>query len=105
MIINLLWITVLVVFLIDLSGIVDSIKPVLWKWLYKGLPYNPEWRIKPWDCSLCSTWWLGIIYLLCTGLFTWFNLMLVGLLAFFTPVIKDLLIVVKELIIKVLNKI
>lgn len=105
MIINLLWITVLVVFLTDLSGGWDYILPVLWKLLYKGLPYNPNWRPKLLSCSLCQTWWLGIIYLLCTGLFTWFNLMLVGLLAFFTPVIKDILIVVKELIIKILNKV
>lgn len=102
--INLLCIQIIIVFIIDLSGVVDYIQPLVWKWLFPKLPYKESVVIKPWFCSLCMTWWSGILYILITG-FTWKLLLYVALLAYFTPVTKDLLIIIKELIIKLLNKI
>lgn len=101
--INLLCIQIILVFITDLSGVVDYIQPLVWKWLFPKIPYKGA-GFKILNCSLCQTWWTGILYILITG-FTWKLLLYVALLAYFTPVTKDLLIIIKELIIKLLNKI
>lgn len=101
--INLLCIQIILVFIIDLSGVIDHLSSLVWKWLNPGLPYK-GWMIPLVSCSLCSTWWAGIIYILITG-FTWKLLLYVALLAYFTPVTKDILIASKELLIKIINKI
>ena len=100
--INLLCIQIVLVFIIDLSGVMNHISQFVWKWLNPKLPYK-GWMIPLASCSLCSTWWTGIIYILITGA-SWSMLLYVALLAYFTPVTKDLLIVIKELLIKLLNK-
>ena len=104
MFIDLLFIAIIITFIIDLSGFIDSIKPIIWKILFPKIKYNPNWRIKPFDCSLCSTFWIGIIYLLFTS-FTLKGFLYVILLAWFTPTIKDLLIALKELFQKWIGKI
>ena len=40
-------------------GIIDEIKILIWKWLRKE-PYK-EYRLKPLDCSLCMSFWIGLI--------------------------------------------
>ena len=68
--INLTLITAIVVFIVDISGAVDSLKSGL-KWiLTKGKMKNSDYQLKPLDCSLCMTFWSGIIYLLITNNFT-----------------------------------
>ena len=68
--INLLLISAIVVFIVDISGAVDSLKSGLKRILTKGVMKDSDYSLKPIDCSLCMTFWSGIIYLLCTGNFT-----------------------------------
>ena len=68
-ILNLILIQIITVFIVDLSGIIDTLKKLLWKKFVKIGDYH-NLSIKPFDCSLCSTFWICIIYLLCTGNFT-----------------------------------
>lgn len=56
---NLLLLAVIVVFIVDISGIVDSMKEAMSRWLHVKVG-----RLKPFDCSLCMVWWCGLIYLL-----------------------------------------
>lgn len=69
-ILSLLLIQVIVVFIVDISGAIDSLKSGL-KWLLtKGKMNSSNYILKPFDCSLCMTWWCSLIYLLCVGKFT-----------------------------------
>ena len=53
----------IVVFIVDLSGFTDSWRGALQRWLHiKAL--GP---VKPFDCSLCMTWWTTLAYALITG--------------------------------------
>lgn len=48
---------------IDISGIMDSIKTLLARWL--NIRSNVRIiRIKPFDCSLCMTHWASLIYII-----------------------------------------
>lgn len=99
---QLIYITFIIVFCIDLSGAIPKLNKLVWGLLRPGIKYT-DWQIPLISCSLCVTWWTGIIYLLITG-FTWIGLLEVALLAYMTPVIGTLLIVIKDLLIKLLNK-
>ena len=102
-IINLILIQLILVFLIDLSGAMNSLKMVLSKWLTKGTIESTNYRIKPLDCSLCMTFWVGLIYLFAIHSLTLPLAGLVCLLAFLTPVASDALRLVKDLITKLIN--
>lgn len=100
---NLLLITITIVFCIDLSGGMDSLSHFVWKKLYPTVKYS-GWRIPLIGCSLCSSWWSGILYLLITGSFSWFLLAYVALLSYLTPVIGSTLILLKDSLIWLVNK-
>lgn len=99
--INLTLIAAIVVFIVDISGAVDSLKSGL-KWiLTKGKMKDSNYRLKPFDCSMCQIFWCGIIYLLVIGEFTLPYLGFVCLLACFTGVIKTSILLVEDILIKI----
>lgn len=62
--INVGMIVLIVSYIIEYSGIVLSIKKFIWKLLNgKQVPFQ-FFQLKPFDCSLCMTFWIVLIYLL-----------------------------------------
>ena len=102
-ILSLLFITVICVFIIDISGAVDSLKSAL-KWIStKGKMSGSDYRLKPIDCSLCTSFWAGLIYLLIVGKFTLFYIMVVCLLSCFSEIIKNSILLVEDIIAKIIQ--
>ena len=99
---KLLAITVIVVFIIDLAQFVEYLKRKLWKWL-ENKPYE-DYRLKPFDCSLCMSHHIMLLYLICSGNFSLGMWMAVCLISYFSIHIKGLLEIVSELMIKAENK-
>ena len=64
MIIDMLLIAVVVTFGIDCTDFMQSIKDGLTRWL--GVKVH---TLKPFDCSLCSTWWCCLLYCAIAGHF------------------------------------
>lgn len=83
MIWNLILIQFICVMLVDVTGVVEDLITPIVRWL-TGSKIGQIG--KPFSCSLCSTFWTGLIYLLCTGNFTIVNFTVVLLLACLTPV-------------------
>lgn len=103
MYLDLFCIAFIMVFIQDISGVVYHLETSIGKLL--NLRQKPS--IKVLECSLCSTWWLGLIYLLCVGHFTIVNVAIVAMIAMLTPVIQDaerLIIDICGEIIRILNK-
>ena len=101
--IDLLLLQIIIVFIIDISGVIDNIKSLLMKTLTKGRIGSNDYRLKPIDCSLCTTFWAGLIYLLITSTFSIGNMAYVCLLAFLTPVTKELYYTIYDILIKLLR--
>lgn len=66
MITDMLLIACIVTFGLDCTDFMDSVKGALGRWL-KVKPENIT--LKPFDCSLCSTWWACLLYCVITGHF------------------------------------
>jgi len=59
---NLLLLNVIAVVCVDRLRIYEPLKRLIWRIGMDGLPYR-EFRLKPFDCALCTGWWLGFIYM------------------------------------------
>lgn len=102
--INLFLLTCIIVFIIDLSGFVDEmVKRLYYKYIKVGDYHTLIPKLKPLTCSLCLSFWAGIIYLLITSQFTILMIGYVCLLSFLTPIIGDILIMIKDVLNKIIN--
>lgn len=103
--INIFLITIIIVFIIDLSGIVNTIKEWLSLLLTKFKIRKTNYSLKPIDCSLCMTFWVNLIYIIWVNQFDLKHLLFICICAFITPIIKNILILLVDVINYVINKI
>lgn len=92
-IIELLLIQALLVFIIDFSGAMNELLTPLVKRLTGAKIGHIG---KPFTCSLCMTFWTGLLWLIIKGCFTLPYIGLVALLAALTPVTLDILWFVRD---------
>lgn len=79
MVLDLILLAVVVSFVVDISGALRNFK-------------------KPLSCSLCMTWWLGLIYLLVSGNFTLVGVALVAFLSMMSSVTTGILLWFREVV-------
>lgn len=85
---NILLLVAIVCFIVDISGIVASLKSVLAKKIKKPAEFIV---LKPFDCSLCMSFWAGLIYILVIHQFTIVNFAYICLLSMISSKITDIL--------------
>lgn len=105
MILDLFLIQLIVVFIVDYSGIIDSIKYAISSFLTKGKMKTTDFRIKPFDCSLCMTFWVGLSYLLITNQFTLFGIAIVCIFSGLSDTLFNVILLIKDIITFIINKI
>ena len=93
---DVIFIQIIVCFIIDLSGFIQSMEEGLSKWT-KVRCVIP----KPFSCSLCSGWWINLIYLIITHNFTLPYVVFVALVSFFSKNISGILRWIQELFVKI----
>lgn len=104
-VLDLLLIAVIVVCIVDISGFVNSIKSALNKVITNGRFSNFNYSLKPIDCSLCMSWWIGLIYLIIYNSVSLLNITILLLIAVSTPIINDVIRLIQDLITKLLQMI
>ena len=97
MILDIFLITTIICFIVDISGIIDTIKNIIWKWVFNGKREYREFRLKPLDCSLCMTFWIGLIWISIFD-FTLLNFVYVCLFATLSEQISNFIIIIKQLV-------
>lgn len=98
MYLDLLLIHLIIVFILDISGFVeDGIQPFFIK------HFKHRLKSKPWTCDICLTTWIGLIYILIQGCFTIPMVAYVFLLAYLAPVSNNILIAIREALLKITN--
>lgn len=98
-IINLILITIIVCFIVDCSGVMTDIRKFVAKQIFKYTKVKVDYaelKLKPIGCSLCSTWWIGLIYLIFVGKFTIPYIAFVAFLSLISSNISGFLMVIKD---------
>lgn len=104
MAVDLFLIAVIVCFIIDCSGIVESVKRGIVKVVFRKIR-STNFRIKPFDCSLCMTFWCCLFYAYISHHLTILVFAYICLLSHLTTTITQLLYVIQEVIGNLLNRI
>ena len=97
--IDLLMVAMITIYVVDLSGFTDT-------WLkflsaYKGRKIT---ELKPFSCSLCMVWWVCLIYAAIVGNLTIPVVTLIALLSLLSVPCGQLLMLIREVFLKVINK-
>lgn len=87
-------VSVLAVYIVDLSGFTDSWRAALARWL--GRPCSALRPLPPFDCGQCMSWWSSLVYALCVGELSLYTVSWSTLLAFLSPFTGQLLLLVRE---------
>lgn len=103
---NILLITTIICLITDISGVVESIK----NWLKKWLDIKGEIKCKLLECSLCQSHWINLIYViylyvndcLCSNFLFIYTYIL--FLAVNTTNITNILLFIKDLIEYIIQK-
>lgn len=104
---NIFLLAIILVIITDLSGIVEYVKSHLYFRLRGTYDYPPSWDspiIHLMSCSLCQTWWVGLVYLIVIGQVTIPAIAYLLAIAYLTTTIKDIIVFIKETLTKAIDK-
>lgn len=91
----------IVVFIVDISGFTDA-----WRdGLARALKVQELRPLKPFDCSLCMTWWVCLLYPVFTGDFCLLTIAEAAGLSFLSRTIYAFLLFISESLQWLFNKI
>lgn len=89
---DLVLVAFITIYIVDLSGFTDS-----WRSLLSGLLKIKSLRpLPPFDCGLCMTWWVCILYSLITKTFSLQTLAFIACLSYLSLPIGQTMIFIKE---------
>ena len=102
-ILNLFIISVIWVLILDLSGFALTIDKLFYKIFYPKRPFREDAHFKPWDCSLCLTFWSSLIYLIVIHSLSLQNIAIALIFAWLTTTEKDIFIMIKDMVTKLID--
>lgn len=98
--IDILMVAFITIYIVDLSGFTQSWRDLVARFLkVKALKPLP-----PFDCGLCMTWWVCIIYTIVTGRFSLATLTFIAMLSYLSIPIGQAMIFIKEGLTTLINK-
>lgn len=117
MITNMLLIATIITYITDISGIQDTLKQLLWRWIIKDKKYQDfDWLdihplLKIICCSLCQTWWILLLYITINHKLTITYIAIAALMSLLTSHIAaiirwfmDLLTTLEDILYKLITK-
>ena len=100
--IDCLLITICWVIILDQLHFFEDLTSTIKSILTKGKFRNPI-QIKPFNCSVCMSFWTNLIYILIVGKFSIFMIGYILLLSWSTPMISSVLTLLKNIFLKIIN--
>ena len=98
---NIFALSVIVVFIIDVSGVIEELRPFVNE---RILHRDADARLKPFDCSLCMTFWTGVIYVCLFAGFSFPRIAAVCLAAAMVRNIGEAVFIIRKIGEKLLSK-
>lgn len=102
-VLNTLFITVIIVLIVDISGFIENLKRLIFRLLNgKSVKYK-EFDFKPLDCSFCLSFWVNLIFLVVSGFSVW-GLLLILIFSWSTVYIKEMFFLIDAWILWIIQK-
>lgn len=98
--IDLLLVALVTIYIVDISGFTESWRAAL----AKRLKISAMKPLRPFDCGLCMTWWVCLIYALCVGRLNLWTVAYSALLSHLSIPLGQTLIFIREWITWVIDK-
>lgn len=98
--IDLILVALVTIYIVDISGFTESWRDAL----ARSLKISKMRPLKPFDCGLCMTWWVCLIYPMFTGDFSLGTIAFAALLSHLSNPIGQVMIFIREWITWVTNK-
>ena len=99
---HLLLVALITIYIVDISGFTQS-----WRSALAGFLKMDEKNMReltPFDCGLCMTWWVCLIYALCVGQFHLGTIAFSALLSHLSNPLGEVMIFIREWITWTINK-
>ena len=103
MFLKLFIINLAVILIVDLSGFIPTMKRKLSKIFTKNTIASDNYSLKPFDCSYCMTFWCLLGFLLYSHELTFITVLYLLIITHFTEVTKQLLLLLKDIAIKIID--
>lgn len=98
--IDLLLVALVTIYIVDISGFTES-----WRgWCADILHISKMKPLPPFDCGKCMTWWVCLIYPICTGDISLGTIAFAALLSHLSNPIGEVMIFIREWLCWVINK-
>lgn len=98
--IDLILVALVTIYIVDISGFTESWRDALAKRLHVSR-LRP---LKPFDCGKCMTWWVCLIYPICTGDISLGTIAFAALLSHLSNPIGEGLIFIREWMIHIIDR-
>lgn len=100
--IDLLLVALITIYIVDISGFTDSWRTALARSL--KISESAMRPLKPFDCGKCMTWWVCLIYPICTGDISLGTIAFSALLSHLSNPIGELMIFIREWMIQIIDR-
>ena len=96
---DLYLISVIMVIVVDISGFVENLEG----WIARRIGAKAV-HIHLIECSLCTTWWCCLLYLILNNQISILNIAISLFIAFMTPVTQDILWLIRDVLTRIITK-
>jgi len=100
---NILLITIIICFIVDCSGFTNTWKGFILKLMKLDKNKTDAISLKPFDCSLCLSFWSSIIYLIITNSFSLILFAYSCIIALISSNISEFLFWIKDFLVTIQN--
>lgn len=100
--IDLLLLALITIYIVDISGFTESWRTALARSL--KISESAMRPLKPFDCGKCMTWWVCLIYPICTGDISLGTIAFAALLSHLSNPIGELMIFIREWMIHIIDR-
>lgn len=101
---NIFIITLIIVFVLDLTDFWENVSKGL-SWIITKGKVVKSFQLKPFSCSLCLPIYVNLIYVLAAGAFSIPMMGYILLMSYLTPIFADAMRLIRDCILKVIDKI
>lgn len=100
--IDLLLLASVTIYIVDVSGFTQSWRSAVAGWL--KISESSMRPIRPFDCGKCMTWWVCLVYPICTGDISLGTIAFAALLSHLSNPFGEAMIFIREWIIWILDR-